>query len=84
MRIQETWSLTAERIRDYFLSQDDILQTGNNTFSCGQCEILLTPLPERSVGSFRFPQTLIVFSGPEPETAAVHRRFVLQFISAGG
>ena len=26
MQINETWSITAERIRDFFLSQDDILQ----------------------------------------------------------
>ena len=32
MQINETWSITAERIRDFFLSQDDILQKEDNRF----------------------------------------------------
>ena len=84
MQIQEIWSLTEKRIRDFFLSQNDIERKEENCFLCGRCEILLTSLPDREVGSFRFPQTRVVFSGPEEETAAFHHRFVLQFISAGG
>ena len=84
MQINETWSITAERIRDFFLSQDDILQKEDNRFVCGQCEILLTSLPHRNVGRFLFPQTGVEFRGPKEETESTHWRFVLQFISAGG
>ncbi len=84
MQICETWSITAERIRAFFLTQNDILQNEDNCFSCGQCEIVLTPLPLREMGRFHFPQTKVEFSGPDEDTKAIHRRFVMQFISAGG
>ncbi len=84
MQIQEVWSITPERIRDFFLSQNDILQIEENSFSFGSCKLSLEPLPPRKVGAFSFPQTRVEFSGPEKETTVIHRRFVLQFISAGG
>ena len=84
MQIREAWSISDERIRAFFLSQDDVRHEGGDRFSCGLCEIVLTTLPLRQVGRFRFPQTQVEFSGPDEETKAIHRRFVLQFISAGG
>lgn len=84
MQIQEVWSIPAERIREFFLSQSDIRQKEENRFSYGSCELSLEPLPSRKVGAFRFPQTQVTFAGQEEETAAIHQRFVLQFISAGG
>ncbi|MCR5138388.1 MAG: hypothetical protein K6C12_15075 [Oscillospiraceae bacterium] len=84
MQICEVWSISAERIRDYLLSQSDVLQKENDRFSCGLCELSLTALPLRKTGRFRFPQTKVEFSGPEDETLEIHRRFVIQFISAGG
>ena len=83
MQISEIWSITAERIRDFFLTQNDV-RRNEDGFSYGQCEIRLSPLPPRRVGRFRFPQTRVEFEGPEPDTEEIHRRFVLQFISAGG
>ncbi len=84
MQIQEVWSISSERIRAFFLAQNDVCRKGNDRFSCGQCGIDITPLPFRKVGGFRFPQTRVEFDGPEPDTEEIHRRFVLQFISAGG
>ena len=83
MQICETWSIADERIRVFFLSQKDVIQKENNRFSYGQCEVSLTPLPLRQVGRFRFPQTQVEFIGPEGDTETIHRRFFLQFISAG-
>lgn len=84
MQIIEVWSISAERIRDFYLSQNDVLQTGYDRFSCGPCELSLTALPHRQMGGFRFPQTKVEFCGPEEETVKIHRRFVFQFLSAGG
>ena len=84
MLISETWSISDERIRAFFLAQNDITEKENDIFSYRQCEIRLTPLPLRKVGRFGFPQSLVEFEGPDPDTAEIHRRFVLQFISAGG
>ena len=84
MQISEVWSISDERIRAFFIAQNDVLQKKNDMFSCGQCEIRISPLPLRELGCFQFPQTRVEFDGPEADTAEIHRRFVLQFISAGG
>ncbi len=84
MQISEIWSVSADRIRDFFLAQSDVAQNGEDSFCCGQCGIRLESLPLRRVGGFCFPQTRVEFDGPDEDTAAIHRRFVLQFVSAGG
>ena len=84
MQISEIWSISDERIRAFFREQHDVCQKGNDRFCCGCCEIRLTSLPLRRIGRLRFPQTKVDFSGPGPDTEEIHRRFVLQFISAGG
>ncbi len=84
MQIVEIWSIPYERIRDFFLAQDDVRILEEGCFSCGQCEVRLLSLPFRRVGRFSFPQTYVEFSGPDTDTEKIHRRFVLQFTSAGG
>ena len=84
MQACEIWSVPAERIRDFFLSQNDVRQEADDRFSFGACGIRLTALPPRPVGRFCFPQTQVEFDGPGPDAEAIHRRFVLQLISAGG
>ena len=84
MQISEIWSISDERIRAFFRDQRDVRQKGADRFVFDRCEIRLTPLPLRQMGCFRFSQTKVEFSGPDPETEEIHRRFVLQFISAGG
>lgn len=84
MQITETWSIDCERVTAFFSGQDGVRANGESRFSYGTCEILVTPLPPRGVGRFQFPQTQVSFTGPEPDREEIHRRFVLQFISAGG
>ena len=83
MVIREIWAIRRERIERFFQSQKDVRLNGGG-FACGQCEIRITPLPEREIGRLRFPQTQMEFEGPKADTEKIHRRFVLQFISAGG
>ena len=84
LQFSEIWSVSDERIRAFFLGQNDVRQKEENCFACGRCEICLTPLPPRQIGRFRFPQTRVEFCGPEEDAEEIHRRFVLQFIYAGG
>ena len=84
MQIRETWSITDERIKTFFLGQCDVRDLGNDCFAFGACMIRITALPLRQVGQLFFPQTRVEFSGPESDTDKIHQRFVLQFISAGG
>ena len=84
MVIREIWAVPHERIESFFRSQNDVRPTGDGGFLFGQCEIRTTVMSERAIGRLRFPQTQVAFEGPEADTEAIHRRFVLQFISAGG
>ena len=84
MKIQETWSIPPERIREFLQSQEGMQQCDLNGFRFGQCEIELTILPEGRMGSIRIPRTQVVFEGEKEETERIHRRFVLRFLSAGG
>ncbi len=84
MLISEIWSISAERIEAFFLAQTDLREIGKGRYARGLCELRVTPLPERPLGRFFFPQTRVEFEGPEEEASALHRRFVLQFLSAGG
>ena len=84
MQIRETWSITEERIKTFFLGQCDVKDLGNGCFAFGACMIRITALPLRQVGQLSFPQTRVEFSGPESDTDKIHQCFVLQFISAGG
>jgi hypothetical protein len=84
MQITETWSVSYERIAAFFLAQEELRPKGDGCFSFRRCEIRLTPLEPRRMGRFRFPQTRVAFDGPDEDAEEIHRRFVLQFISAGG
>ena len=84
MQIREIWAIPRERIECFFLSQDDVRPNGDGGFSFRRCEICITSMQEREIGGLRFPQTRMEFDGPDEDTKEIHRRFVLQFISAGG
>ena len=84
MEIREIWSISRERIECFFQSQNDVRPNGDGGFFFEACEIRITSMPEREIGRLRFPQTQMAFEGPETDTEKIHRRFVLQFISAGG
>ena len=84
MKFTEIWSISHERIAAFFSGQEDVRAEGEGRYCFGGCEICLTPLPEREMGHFLFPQTRVEFDGPDKETEVIRRRFILQFISAGG
>ncbi len=84
MQITETWSISYERISAFFSGQEDLRGEEDGRYFYGRCEICLTALPPRRLGRFSFPQTRVAFDGPDRDTETIHRRFLLQFISAGG
>ena len=83
MVIREIWAIPRERIESFFQSQNDV-RSNDDGFSFGQCEIHITSMSERKIGHLRFPQTQMEFEGPGTDAERIHRRFILQFISAGG
>ncbi len=83
VEIKETWGVPVARIEEFFLSQDDVQKCGEGVFLLENCRISIAALPPREFGPLSFPATRIEFSGSDRETELIHRRFVLQFISAG-
>ena len=81
--IDENWGIPMERIRQFFARQPDAVQTENG-FCCGDCRVTLTPLPGHTVGPWPMPRTRVQIEGTEEAAKALHRKFFLRFLSAGG
>lgn len=67
----EVWAVDAKRIERFFL---DLGDTAGN--------VRVIALPERRVGMLAFPQTRVIIAGEDAEE--IHRKFALNFMSAGG
>ena len=84
MRICEIWGITPERIREYLLEEEKLYMTEPGRYTNGSVTVSLNAMPPRVLGAFAFPQTQVMFEGGDKEMEALHHRFVLRFISAGG
>ncbi len=83
MIIEETWGVPIEKANCFFLSHAEAVpQEGG--YSYQSCRITLNALDPGLLGKISFPRTLLRIEGPEPEVKSIHRRFLIQFLSAGG
>ena len=82
MEIRQVWGVPRTRIEE-FLRSKGLRETEPGLFRAESCEVRLTALPPRSMGVFSVSPTQLDFSGADDELAALHRRFTLQFLSAG-
>ena len=83
MRKDENWAIDPSRIRAFFREQADVREE-NGLFIFGQCTVTLVPLNGNAIGKWQIPRTQIIFEGSEDDVEAIHRRFFLRFLSAGG
>ena len=83
MVIDENWGIPVERARAFFRAQPEAAERSGRFF-WGGCVITLTPDEDMLAGRWTIPRTQIRFEGPEKDVQAVHHRFFLQFLSAGG
>lgn len=83
MRIDENWAVAPERISAFFLAQPDV-QAEDDGFRFRSCTISLIPLSGQAMGKWEIPRTRIIMEGDEEDTRAIHHRFFLRFLSAGG
>ena len=82
MILEENWAVHPDRVRAFFAEQPDVTPQLDG-FSFGDCTITLTVL-EGSVGPWAMVRTGLRFSGPDDQVQAIHQRFFLRFLSAGG
>ena len=82
MVLEENWAVSEARIRAFFLEQPDVAALPQG-FRFGSCSITLTPTTG-SAGPFPVARTIVRMDGPEEAVRAIHQRFFLRFLSAGG
>jgi len=83
MRREENWAVEIDRIRTFFREQTDVDEK-DGCFIFGNCRITLIPQDGSAMDKWFLPRTQVIFEGGEDAVAAIHRRFFLRFLSAGG
>lgn len=83
MVVTENWAVSKSRIQEFFKKNYDCLWE-NGSCRIGEVEVTLSPLPDNQILKVPIPRTEIRISGPDTEAAEIHRKFVLNFLSAGG
>ena len=83
MRREENWAVETGRIRAFFREQADVHEE-DGRFCFGDCSVTLIPQCGRAMDKWFLPRTQIIFEGKDDAVAAIHRRFFLRFLSAGG
>lgn len=84
MEYNEVWALDLERVRGFLHDQPDVTDLGGYGFQCGGCEIRLEKLPDKALFKGALPSTKVRMCGEDQAVEAIHSRFLLRFLSAGG
>ena len=82
MKHEEIWAVSYERICEFFEKTPGIQLIGCGEYSGEGIQIMVSCLPERALGSLKFPQTKVYIDGVNSED--FYRFFRLHFLSAGG
>lgn len=83
MHRDENWAIDAIRVRAFFREQADVYEA-DGRFIFGNCSITLIPCSSAAMGKWEIPRTRLIFEGEDGDVEAIHRRFFLRFLSAGG
>ena len=83
MRYEENWAIAPERIRAFLRQQPDVTES-EDSFWFHRCRICLTPCDGQLFGKWQQQRTIVTMEGPDTDTAEIHQRFFLRFLSAGG
>ena len=80
---EENWAVPVGRIRKFFRTQPDVTEW-DGAFYWHSCRVCVGAAEHTPLGSLQIPRTLIEMTGEEADVDALHRRFFLRFLSAGG
>ena len=83
MRRDENWAIEPGRICAFFRRQEDVREE-DGRFIFASCSITLIPRTGNAMHKWQIPRTQIIFEGNDADVEAIHRRFFLRFLSAGG
>ena len=82
MKHDEIWAVSYERICEFFESAPGMQSISCGKYSGDGVQIVVSRLPERALGSLRFPQTRVIIDGAGSEE--LYKIFRLHFLLAGG
>ena len=81
---EEIWSVSIDRARSFFRSQEDVTEQGSNVFLCGSCRCTLTELKPKGMGVWAAKRIKLSMEGDEEDLNSIYHRFFMQFLSTGG
>ena len=84
MRREELWAQKAGRIEEFLGSLPELVREAEGFYSGRDVRVSVIQMPDRQLGSLRFPQSRVIFEGSGEVFDSVYRAFVLRFLSAGG
>ncbi len=79
--VRENWAVSIDRVREFFLAQEDVLPLDRG-YAYKGCVIQV--LAQKSSGPLAMERTQLYFSGEAEDLEEIRRRFFLRFLSAGG
>ena len=83
MILEENWAVDPLRAGEFFAAQPGSVPTGDG-FILDRCTVTLAGTEELLFGKWPVRRCVLRFEGKEEDVRAVHRRFFLEFLSAGG
>ena len=81
---EEIWSVSIDRARGFFRSQEDVKEESGNCFIYKSCRCSLTELKPKGMGVWAAKRIKLCIEGEEEELNEIYHRFFMQFLSTGG
>lgn len=83
MDYHEIWGIEARRIDEFFSAQSDVVKLSEFHYKFRSADVLIEKLSDRHFSIVSLPRTQVTITGAE-DADEIHRRFYMQFLSAGG
>lgn len=83
MNYCEVWGIAAHRIDEFFSKQSELEELSELHYRYKSADIIIEKLPDRQFSIVSLPRTQVSITGAE-DADEIHRRFYMQFLSAGG
>lgn len=81
---EEIWSVSMDRARAFFHSQEDVLEQETNLFSYKSCSARITELKPKGMGVWAAKRMKLHMEGEDADVSELYHRFFIQFLSTGG
>ena len=81
---EEIWSVSVDRARSFFRSQEDVSEESGTVFIYKSCRCSLTELKPKGMGVWAAKRIKLCIEGEEEDMGEIYHRFFMQFLSKGG